>query len=425
MPEKENVEGELARIRAAWDEATNKRIKPVEEEIAKFTGELALVQQRLDGLLRQENRTSDVQPSGPYQGLTMAEMMICQSIADYEHQRRPDDASQAWVDSVKAALATTDWADAHDGSLSSELWRGVMAESKVAGLFRQIRMPTNPFSMPVSDARIRFLPGTQNAEATDDDIKVSNRTLTAVEAVGQVSWSYDLDEDSVIAMSPHIRENFEISAAETLDDLILNGDTDLTATNINKEGATVDRATLGEGHWTLLDGLRKGLLGEADRRYALALDGGNKESYRQLLEGLDDKAQDIRNLVFLVPPRMAIDALTIPEVVTIDKFGSNATIRTGQLAAIFGIPIVSTPMLRKNVAADGKVNSTPANNVVWSMIGVNTLGYRLGFRRELQVETERSVSKRQYTMTGSLRVAFQSRETNTANEYGYIGMNAT
>ena len=300
-----------------------------------------------------------------------------------------------------------------------------MAESKVAGLFRQIRMPTNPFSMPVSDARIRFLPGTQNAEATDDDIKVSNRTLTAVEAVGQVSWSYDLDEDSVIAMSPHIRENFEISAAETLDDLILNGDTDLTATNINKEGATVDRATLGEGHWTLLDGLRKGLLGEADRRYALALDGGNKESYRQLLEGLDDKAQDIRNLVFLVPPRMAIDALTIPEVVTIDKFGSNATIRTGQLAAIFGIPIVSTPMLRKNVAADGKVNSTPANNVVWSMIGVNTLGYRLGFRRELQVETERSVSKRQYTMTGSLRVAFQSRETNTANEYGYIGMNAT
>ena len=74
--------------------------------------------------------------------------------------------------------------------------------------------------------------------------------MTAHELVGQVPYSFTLEEDAVIALLPEIRAGLVRNVAETLDDIILNADRS-TLNNINADGATIAPGNAGKGHWLL------------------------------------------------------------------------------------------------------------------------------------------------------------------------------
>ena len=131
----------------------------------------------------------------------------------------------------------------------------VNLETAVAPLFNTIQMPSNPFQIPLQLSDVNWYPGTENVATKSSSLTTARQTLTAYDLVAEVPWSYDLDEDAVIAMIEELRQGLLRNAREVIDDVILNGDT-TTTNNINAAGATIANADAGKGQWLLgFDGL--------------------------------------------------------------------------------------------------------------------------------------------------------------------------
>ena len=148
-----------------------------------------------------------------------------------------------------------------------ELWQDVNLQTLVAPIIPTFPMPSNPFEVPRQLGDVNFFPGTENTATTDTALATGRTTLTAFELVGQVPYSFTLEEDGVIAMLPEIRAGLVRNVAEVLDDIILNADRSAT-NNINADGATISAASTGKAHWLLgYDGiLHLPLVDNADRR---------------------------------------------------------------------------------------------------------------------------------------------------------------
>ena len=121
-----------------------------------------------------------------------------------------------------------------------------------------------------------------------------------------------------------------------------------------------------------------------------------------------------------------VNSLGLAEVETVEKFGPRATIKTGQLASVYGHPLIVSGQLR-TADADGKVTDGGNTKDTGRVLGVNTSQWRLGYRRSLMIETDRDIQKRQNTMVVSLRVGFAERTgargsaTHTALTYNLTG----
>ena len=116
-----------------------------------------------------------------------------------------------------------------------------------------------------------------------------------------------------------------------------------------------------------------------------------------------------------------IKSLGVAEFRTLDKLGPQATVLSGQLAQVDGIPVIVAEQLAKS-DADGKITDG-ASNANGRLLIVNRSQWRLGFRRELMIETTRDIQKRQNIMVVSMRLAFMERTgdrataTHTALQY--------
>lgn len=200
---------------------------------------------------------------------------------------------------------------------------------------------------------------------------------------------------------PAIRNRIAISGAEVIDAFALNADSTNAATgNINLDDAdpadTVYYLSGGQ------DGIRHQWL--VDNTAMTTNAGGDAPGRRRHPRCFRQYGQVRRQ------PQPAGDDhgpgnvlgafLGLTNVLTVDKFGPDAVVRTGQLAAYRGIPIIvsaSHPLAE----ADGKVSTTAGNNTLGSVSIMNTMMWYAGFRRELLVEVDRDVQKRQWIMVNS------------------------
>ena len=127
---------------------------------------------------------------------------------------------------------------------------------------------------------------------------------------------------------------------------------------------------------------------------------------------------------FVMDINTYIRSQSIENFRTIEKLGPNATLLTGQLGDIEGIPIiVSEQMLLADI--DGKVTSGGNGTDTGRVLVVNRNMYRLGFKRELMIESERDIQKRQTVLVASMRVAFKGRMDNDSDTAVALQYNIT
>ena len=147
------------------------------------------------------------------------------------------DAVRDWDIRLKAAMDSVTAGRGDEivpSGMSYRLWEDVHRETKVAGLFNRIDMPTNPFDIPLQLGDVNWYPATENTAVTESTPKTSKQTLTAHELVAEVPWSLTLEEDAVFAVLPEVRRTLVRNAAEVIDDVLLNADT-TTANGINAD----------------------------------------------------------------------------------------------------------------------------------------------------------------------------------------------
>lgn len=290
--------------------------------------------------------------------------------------------------------------------LGAELQRRFYLSSPVAQLMlaREVMMPTNPYKLPLSTTRPTFyLNNTENSAQTESAPATDSVTLTAARLATKVLFSYELEEDSIIAILPWVQEQLGIAAADAYEDALINGDT--TATHMDTDTNAVSGAAAKA--WK---GLRKLALA-GSLKVDFSTGGLSAANLRALIKLMDKYAVDKQNLVWLAGVKGTTDLMGISEVLTQDKFGPRATIATGQLQNLYGIPIVTSARVREDLDATGVNSANGANNVKGSVLLVNLTGFLAGRRREFMVETDRDIDKQQNIVVASFRRAFAPVET--------------
>ncbi len=431
LQELETVKKELADISAFVKERGEGRIREESDRLAIAVESLvkSTRETRRSDLLTTEGDLVHRVESGPYAGCDALDIAIVRSLQKAAQAFSGSQGSEAWGLRIKAAMDSVTVGGGDElvpTSEASQLWNDVNLETMVASLFSRITMPTTPFDIPLQLGDVNWYPGSENISAKSTSLTTAKQTLTAHELVAEVPWSLTLEEDAVIAMLPEVRRTLVRNAAEVIDDVLLNGDT--SATNgINSDGATITNTTPGKAHWLVgFDGLLHLPLID-NTSQANNLNGSvTAATYNQALKLLGKYGVRNNEAVFITDVNTYLSSLTLDEVETVDKLGPAATILTGQLGVVYGHPLIVSEQMRL-ADTDGKVTDG-STGTTGRILAVNRSQWRVGFRRELSIETERDIQKRQNVMVVSMRIALSERSgsrstaTHTALQYNVTGV---
>lgn len=304
---------------------------------------------------------------------------------------------------------------------TSELWRDMHLASTVAPQFRRVDMPTNPYTLPTETADIAFrYVSTENVAVTASNPTTAAATLTARKLQAEVDFSGEVTEDSIIPIIPNLRFDLVRRGGQTMDDLCVNGDTTTAATgNVNSDDAAPTAGT----YYLAFDGIRKFFIttntGQRNTMSA-APTSALLTTVRGLLGKYGARPSD---LIFLTGVSTYYAVQLLAEVITLEKYGPNATVLTGELARWFNIPLLLNETTDK-VDTDGKfTTTTPASNDTkgWMAL-VNTTMWKTGFRRDLQIESYRDIQKDQNILVASFRMAFIPSGIATTHTAGSINI---
>lgn len=298
-----------------------------------------------------------------------------------------------------------------------ELWEAPRRLGRIAPLINTFEMTDPTAYLPVESSLPELLfvsESTANNSANYATVKTGSQRVQvdAKKFVIHQMWSGEMEEDSIIPFVPFLRRQAALSLAHYLDSLVLNGDNTNAATgNINLDDA--DPADT--KHYLAYDGIRHAALVD---NTANGVDlGGLAYTYDNFL-GVKAKMLDYANLmdwghpvdpndlIYACDPESADKISSLDEVLTVDKYGPGATVLNGELARIAGRhPLISTIAMPKT-EADGKLSTTPGNNIMGQTAVFNRRGAVLGWRRRVMVETERLPATDQTRIVYSLRNGF-------------------
>ncbi len=364
--------------------------------------------------------------------LLIAALMLDTQTKRYRAGLDLGDAPKPMSADLKAALKALDSTTAGAGDelvptgMAGMLWDDFFLASRVVANLQRIDMPTNPFDVPLGLGSVTWRKGAENTATTASNPSTGKSTLTATELVTEQAWSYTLDEDAVVAMAPAIRARLAQSGGEQMDAFALNADATSTATgNINLDDASppADSYYLSAGQ----DGIRHQYLVD---NTSMGTDGNGVLTDADILTEMalmGKYAVDPSALFFVCDTSTYLSGFLGTDsgdpgefTITVDKFGPSAVILTGQLAAYRGVPIVvsaSAPLTE----ADGKVSVTAASNTKGQLSIVNRNMWYAGFRRNLLIEVDRDIQRRQYIMVTSMRQAIAAHGTrSTATHTGGV-----
>lgn len=361
--------------------------------------------------------------------LAIAALMMDTQVKRYRAGMDLGDAPRAASDDLRKALKAMDSTTAGSGdelvptNLLPQLWDDFFLASRVMSALQRIQMPTNPFDVPLGLGEVTWRKGVQNNAISQSNPSTAKVTLTATEIVAEQAWSYTLDEDAVVAMAPAIRARLAQSGAEAMDAFALNADATATSTgNINLDDATpaTDAYYLTDGQ----DGIRHQWL--VDNTTGVGVDENGALTDATIVGELADMgkyAVDPNQLMMVMDVQTYLAGFLATgtgapgeNIITMDKFGAGALVMTGQLASYRGIPLIvsaSHPLTE----ADGKVSTTAANNTKGSISIVNRMMWYAGFRRNLLIEADRDIQRRQYILVTSFREAIGAHGTRSSNTH--------
>lgn len=296
----------------------------------------------------------------------------------------------------------------------------IMATRDKKSLFSMLpaalTMPTPTWTIPVEWGDMTRGATSENADVPGTAVPTSKAgtgelVLSAKKYSASVYLSGELDEDSIISIRPLLVKKFADSFTKTLDQIILLGDTVTAPTgNINSD----DASPAGGSYYLHADGLVKKARSASKTKDIGTLDLAD---IRDLRNQLGVKGLEPSELLAVVDTSTYFKLLSLAEVLTVDKFGVQATVVNGVLVAVDGIQILPLSYFGLT-EADGKASATSGNNTKGRMVLIHKPSFYHGFKRQLQVVTEYLPKTDQFCLTAHVRYAHNVVGTDSIS-YGY------
>lgn len=282
--------------------------------------------------------------------------------------------------------------------LANALIDRVRLEAKAYSVFQEWNMPTQVYDVPIFTTDPTFyLQGEatddSTAKATASNAGTSKMTLTAKKLGAKVAYSTELDEDSIVAMLPTLRNVIAKAAAETLDDCIINGDTAATQDSDSVAGMAI----------TAWDGLRKLTLAESTVKSDLST--FSAPNLVALVAKLGGYAANMQDLVWICSTKTMWNKLMLlgRSDYTEKVFELNSS-AYGGFGYLLGIPVVISAKVRDNVNASGVYDGTTTTKS--TLLLVNKTRFMTGSKRQITFKTDFNGDRDQNELFITMRNAF-------------------
>lgn len=292
--------------------------------------------------------------------------------------------------------------------LSSTLQMRLYLESQIAAEFvaSEIDMPTDPFKLPMVTTRPTFYVGSEapGSDPTASTPGTAQPTLTTAKLIGITEYSYEADEDSIIAVLPMLQDGLAQGAAASIEDAIINGDADGTHQDSDTQAVANHAAKL-------FNGLRKAALSVGALSVSLSTGGISAANVLAIKKAMGKYGVRPRDLMLIAGVKGYNDFIGLEETLTAEKVGSNAArILTGEAPSLYGIRIIISEAIRENLQAGGYYDG--ATTTKGSFLLVHRPSWLMGVRRGFTVEVDVDKKRQINSVIASFRRAFTPKETN-------------
>ena len=301
---------------------------------------------------------------------------------------------------------------------SQQLVEKVRQRLKVAALHRRISMPTNPFKLPVEGADAVAYLFAESTSDTGTKITAStpgttNVTFNAVKLAARVLVSAELEEDSVIAVMPYLLDTIVRALADAQEDAAINGDDSGT-----HQDSDVTASTDARKAWK---GYRKHALAGA----TVDVSTFDVVTLRSIRVAMARYGINPNDLAWIAGFRAFHKLLGLAEVQTVDQYGDQATLLSGELAKFDGIPIIVSEFVREDLNATGVYDGVTTDRSVLPL--VYTPAFLYGDRRAVNVRVSHDLymESDQDVAIATQRLDFQPVYDATTEPIVGLGVNLT
>lgn len=295
-------------------------------------------------------------------------------------------------------------------SIIEQLWLGLVVPS----LIERINMTTPTFQIPQITSRGRaYLMGESTApgdfftdKTTPDGFATDKMSFTARKLAASMYFSDEIQEDAQIPTAQIVVQKILEAMQLSIEDAVLNG-------NRSNVGGALDNAGVSK-LWTSTsdaryawDGIRYGVAAgqKVDSSGTMDLAALRKCRKAMAKFGIDTGA-----LAWVFNPVTLPDILGIDQVLRWRDIRDKATVMTGMLAEIDGIPIVMSEYIYNNLNASGVYDNITLTKTIGLLFRPS--GYAFGDRRIMRVETDRQITSQQRAVVATWRGDFQKKRQN-------------
>ena len=292
----------------------------------------------------------------------------------------------------------------------------------VRSLFNEVQMTSNTMLAPrINRGGRPYIKGNVTSDNPAlypvSTVSMGQAQITAKGLATRYILDEELIEDSAILLLPAMQRMIAKDMRDALEDAIINGDTaathqdDIAQWNIrDRWGATGLGGS--NDHRRLFIGLRAAAY---DKSTTLNVNSFDSAKFLELVSKLGEYASSDK--VLIVSPEALYEHLFgLTELITLDKFGPQATILTGQLGSIFGMPVVVSRFMSDDLATTGKYTGSGATT---GMLVVSRESWNIFARRGIQIQQEQDITSGAYNMVATERLTFDSLDASTVKNVAF------
>jgi HK97 family phage major capsid protein len=244
----------------------------------------------------------------------------------------------------------------------------------------------------------------------DSQVGSGKVTLTAKKLALRVGFSAELAEDAAIPLIALYREQALRVMADAIDSVLLNGDTETGATgSINSDDDTPSSTA----KYLAFDGLRKlGLVTNTANKSDA--NGTPTVALLRTARFLMDSRYSLRpkDCAYVMDGSTYAKLLSDTSLATVDKFGPHATVLTGEIGKVDGVPVLVSAEMPLTMA-DGKTDTT--GNTKGQVVCVYRPGWVVGYRRRVAATMNYLPYYDAYQMVATVRLAFINFDSEVAS----------
>lgn len=247
---------------------------------------------------------------------------------------------------------------------------------------RSIPMRSNPFDLPVQNAVKKARKIAENTAITDTNFGTTSLRFTAVKIGEYYILPEELTEDSAIDFMPLARDEVIRAQIRAVESAAINGDADGTHIDSDTQAGAAD---LAEKLW---NGLRRQAIANSANGGTHDFGGAavTKPNLSAMRAKMDKFGVLPTELAWISGASVYQQFLSLDDVSTVDKFGPQATVLRGALAAYQGIPILISEHMRENLNDNGVYDGTTLTK--GGLLLVNLQRWYFGQRRPIVVKAQ-------------------------------------